>query len=200
MLLNRGDSMKVYKRGDNGEFLMHSDTYLGEDYISPNLVHWKYIKKERKNGRWVYYYDDSAYKPDTEQGVRDYITAYNSKNDYQMSKERYDKMLKNINKMKKEGKKVPKSVPPIGFPEFEENRHAGTSSDNLQYWKNRAAKSKKTYETSYQKYNNVVAKEKAYYKPTEKVKRALAKVGAKTLDTLSSGIHKAKNFFKSIFG
>ena len=49
--------MKIYKRGDNGEFLMHSDTYLGEDYTSPNLVHWKYIKKERKNGRWVYYYD-----------------------------------------------------------------------------------------------------------------------------------------------
>jgi hypothetical protein len=50
--------MKVYSKGDNGEILMHSDTYLGEDYTSPNLVHYKYIKKERKNGRWVYYYDD----------------------------------------------------------------------------------------------------------------------------------------------
>jgi len=50
--------MKTYKRGDNGEILMHSDTYLGEDYTSPNLMHYKYIRKERKNGRWVYYYTD----------------------------------------------------------------------------------------------------------------------------------------------
>ena len=50
--------MKVYSRGDNGEFLMHSDTYLGEDYTSPNLMHWKYIKKERVNGSWRYYYQD----------------------------------------------------------------------------------------------------------------------------------------------
>lgn len=26
------------------------------------LMHWKYIKKEKKNGRWVYYYDDNAAK------------------------------------------------------------------------------------------------------------------------------------------
>jgi hypothetical protein len=51
--------MKVYKKGNNGEFLMHSDIYLGEDYTSPNMMHYKYIKKERKNGRWVYYYDGS---------------------------------------------------------------------------------------------------------------------------------------------
>ena len=67
--------MKIYKRGDNGEFLMHSDTYLGEDYISPNLMHWKYIKKERKNGRWVYYYDNSlnwqrdVYKGEFKSGI-----------------------------------------------------------------------------------------------------------------------------------
>ena len=26
------------------------------------LMHWKYIKREKKNGRWVYYYDDSEMK------------------------------------------------------------------------------------------------------------------------------------------
>lgn len=41
------------------ETLMHSDTYLGLDF-SNDLAHWKYIKKERKNGRWVYYYKDEA--------------------------------------------------------------------------------------------------------------------------------------------
>lgn len=24
------------------------------------LMHWKYIKREKKNGRWVYYYDEAA--------------------------------------------------------------------------------------------------------------------------------------------
>ena len=54
--------MKVYKRGDNGEILMHSDTYLGEDYTSPNLVHYKYLRKEIRNGHTYYIYDDSELK------------------------------------------------------------------------------------------------------------------------------------------
>jgi len=37
--------------------LYHSDTYLGKDF-SDGIKHWKYIKRERKNGRWVYYYKD----------------------------------------------------------------------------------------------------------------------------------------------
>lgn len=36
--------------------LYHSDKYLGADY-SDELKHYKYIKRERINGRWVYYYD-----------------------------------------------------------------------------------------------------------------------------------------------
>lgn len=36
--------------------LYHSDKYLGADY-SDGLKHYKYIKRERINGRWVYYYD-----------------------------------------------------------------------------------------------------------------------------------------------
>lgn len=34
------------------------------------LMHWKYIKREKKNGRWVYYYDQSAY--DNSIAVKDY--------------------------------------------------------------------------------------------------------------------------------
>lgn len=40
--------------------LYHSDTYLGKDF-SDGIKHWKYIKRERKNGRWVYYYNDDHY-------------------------------------------------------------------------------------------------------------------------------------------
>lgn len=36
--------------------LYHSDKYLGADY-SNGIKHYKYIKRERINGRWVYYYD-----------------------------------------------------------------------------------------------------------------------------------------------
>jgi len=67
--------MKTYIKKDDGGILMHSDTYLGEDYTSSNIMHYKYIKKERKNGRWVYYYDGSLneqrdiYKGEFEYGI-----------------------------------------------------------------------------------------------------------------------------------
>lgn len=39
--------------------LYHSDTYLGKDY-SDGIRHFKYIKRVRKNGRWVYYYQNDT--------------------------------------------------------------------------------------------------------------------------------------------
>lgn len=80
--------MKIYTRGDNGEFLMHSDTYLGEDYTSPNMMHYKYIKKVRKNGRWVYYYDGSLdqerndIKTDLEYNIKSGHVAKSTKKGY----------------------------------------------------------------------------------------------------------------------
>ena len=38
--------------------LYHSDKYLGADY-SDGIRHYKYIKREMKNGRYVYYYNTS---------------------------------------------------------------------------------------------------------------------------------------------
>lgn len=35
--------------------LYHSDVYLGKDY-SDGIKHFKYIKREKVNGRWRYYY------------------------------------------------------------------------------------------------------------------------------------------------
>lgn len=35
--------------------LYHSDVYLGKDY-SDGIKHYKYIKREKVNGRWRYYY------------------------------------------------------------------------------------------------------------------------------------------------
>ena len=42
----------------NPNVLYHSDVYLGQDY-SDGIRHWKYIKREMKNGKWVYYYNDA---------------------------------------------------------------------------------------------------------------------------------------------
>ena len=39
--------------------LYHSEMYLGQDY-SDGIKHYKYIKREMKNGKWVYYYKDAA--------------------------------------------------------------------------------------------------------------------------------------------
>lgn len=41
--------------------LYHSGTYLGKDY-SDGIKHWKYVKKERVNGKWRYYYADEEYE------------------------------------------------------------------------------------------------------------------------------------------
>ena len=61
--------------------LYHSDTYLGQEY-SNELYHWKYIKREKKNGRWVYYYKDDQY----EKLKSDHTKAVNKLNAYDKSK------------------------------------------------------------------------------------------------------------------
>lgn len=45
----------MFIRNSNSE-IYHSDVYLGQDF-SDGFKHWRYVKKERRNGRWVYYYD-----------------------------------------------------------------------------------------------------------------------------------------------
>lgn len=41
-----------------GNYYVHN----GQLYKTNELKHWKYIKKERVNGRWRYYYDDGGQK------------------------------------------------------------------------------------------------------------------------------------------
>lgn len=38
--------------------IYRSNVYLGADY-SDSIQHFKYIKREQKNGKWVYYYNTS---------------------------------------------------------------------------------------------------------------------------------------------
>lgn len=53
---NHTDEMYTGKY-DRSEKLYHSDVYLGQDYTD-GIYHFKYIKREKVNGKWVYYYKD----------------------------------------------------------------------------------------------------------------------------------------------
>lgn len=41
----------------NNYVIIHGQLIAVSDDV---LMHWKYIKREKKNGRWVYYYDQSS--------------------------------------------------------------------------------------------------------------------------------------------
>ena len=41
--------------------IYRSNVYLGADY-SDGIQHFKYIRREKRNGKWVYYYDNEASK------------------------------------------------------------------------------------------------------------------------------------------
>lgn len=66
---NHTDEMYTGKY-DRSEKLYHSDVYLGQDYTD-GIYHFKYIKREKKNGKWVYYYKDDL----TDQRKKDLLKA-----------------------------------------------------------------------------------------------------------------------------
>lgn len=39
------------------KYIMHNGAFY--EVSDDELMHWKYIKREKKNGRWVYYYNQS---------------------------------------------------------------------------------------------------------------------------------------------
>lgn len=72
-------------------------------YESDHLAHWKYIKKVRKNGRWVYYYDkddNELTKLKTEERLRKRVesTAFKRYADrvYKQDLENANKNIKNL--------------------------------------------------------------------------------------------------------
>lgn len=90
----------------NKNELYHSSVYLGLDYTD-GIRHWKYIKKERVNGKWRYYYSDAEYnqmKKEYELAAKNYkqseknlfsvndknISVHNSKNSTLEAKNRAD--------------------------------------------------------------------------------------------------------------
>ena len=78
---------------DNKNELYHSTIYLGTDF-SDRIRHWKYVKKVRKNGRWVYYYHD----PDREKIHNDYTNKMN-KLDKEAKNMKWGQIEKKFNKI-----------------------------------------------------------------------------------------------------
>lgn len=76
----------VVKRQNNIiDELIHSDIYLGEEYYD-GLIHkkYKYIDKEFKNGKWVYYYGD----------YKDYYNPKKASRRQREEQAKYDKFAK----------------------------------------------------------------------------------------------------------
>lgn len=183
--------------------LYHSNTYLGQDY-SDGIRHFKYIKREMKNGRWVYYY----------------------------SHDEYNKAKKNLSNSKSNYKKASELSRQAN--ETYNNKHAKLGQANLGYQlskipaateknpfkKLKAKKANKEYEAEYDKalkeYNKassnkrladanakliskeVSANKKAYESVAKKTKvqRALGKGVVKVANAASNAGYKAKQTVK----
>ena len=69
--------------------------YIGKDQ-TPTIKHWRYIKRERKNGRWVYYYDREKLKDDL--GFDERQRLNDSKKELSARKDAYDAQNKYVQK------------------------------------------------------------------------------------------------------
>lgn len=86
--------MGLYKNTNemfNNSSLYHSDEYLGEDYTD-GIKHWKYIKREKRNGRWVYYYKDDKYDKLLKESSNAYANKKIAVNNYYDAKKKYDSL------------------------------------------------------------------------------------------------------------
>ena len=102
--------MKIYEKDNDGNVLFYSDVYLGKDYISDSLKHWKYIRKEKHGDRWVYYYNDPTknFSKDLDNSINEMIRIIEeekksgkkigSSDQYKREVKRYEKAKSDLKK------------------------------------------------------------------------------------------------------
>lgn len=61
------------------------------------LMHWKYIKRVKKNGKWKYYYDTDQLKKDFQNSKLGNAIGYDERNRFNSMKPRYNQALKRFN-------------------------------------------------------------------------------------------------------
>lgn len=167
-----------------------TNAYLGADF-SDGIKHWKYVKRERKNGKWVYYYDDShdeAANKANKQAVIDRM-----------------KMSNRINEIKSEYNSNPSKI------SYNKNKKAQLNgiNDLVKYQEKKfkkqinianAIRNDKEYNTLKK---SVDENNKKYNKNNsfkEKAKKIVAVSSVKVLNTASSAINKGKKLLKRLFG
>jgi len=162
--------MSLYKNTNemfNNSSLYHSDEYLGEDYTD-GIYHWKYIKREKKNGRWVYYYEDKKADALKNKYNKAYIDNINS-GAFQRNEKKID-----INKLDRGNTLIRSSKKP------------GT----LSVWSKKDALSLEKYSKAARKYRNHMSKTLP--------RRIAAKAAITTLNAASSAKQKGQQTISKI--
>lgn len=89
--------------------IVYESSYKKTPAYGDTLMHWKYIKREKKNGRWVYYYDEGDYgeaKKKARDAHREFTNAGIKKSQanilYKFKGERLEMKAKAFNSFSKE--------------------------------------------------------------------------------------------------
>lgn len=203
---------------NNKNTLYHSDVYLGKDF-SDGIRHWKYIKREKKNGKWIYYYNDD-------------ITT-NINNEVTSATNEYNKSVKSYNKAKDAANKARYHFNSMGYmDDYRRDKEKSDKENKIHFWDSKATKFEKTFKaakvnpilynksaeidmhrkdseasTAYSKMDkaktkmdNAKAKQEKNNNTINKTRRKIAKHLVKTLNKASNAKEKGKRTLGKIFG
>ena len=222
--------MSLYKSTNemfNNSTLYHSDEYLGEDYTD-GIKHWKYIKREKRNGRWVYYYED-PYEKNLNNAKKELTNAQNKRD---KSFNNYDKAVDSSNaRFNKNVNTIRKYENSSYFKQWTDKdlrkKYKKALNETGSYYEiqtdgNGKKHKVKVIHPSIETEKKISSLSKKYYKDEDKVRNAgyklrnatkkandkkferkiakpVAKITSKTLNTVSKVHHKGKKYLSKLF-
>lgn len=149
--------------------IVYESSYKKTPVYGDTLMHWKYIKRERKNGRWVYYYNDSEYQ--------------DAKKKHDAYKKGYERARMNM---------IASQANVVANERlYEENGHARQTKEAIQRHKVKAFEYARNYELAGERYVKV-KKEYQAVKIKTLVPRIIAKGAVKIANLLSKLTPKKK--------
>lgn len=159
------------------DYFYHNGMLLSED----ELMHFKYIKREKKNGRWVYYYDDSelkgkekASKKAAEKATGSYVDYYNAKSKFDIHR---SKKL-NTSMYDSNGKITADSLKKYAEMNAKEDELHKTKITNYKKYLKDLESSKKA-DRAYEKYKNKTAISRTVSKGVVKAANAISNLTSK---------------------
>jgi hypothetical protein len=167
----------MFIRNSNSE-IYHSDVYLGQDF-SDGIKHWKYIKRERRNGRWVYYYKDDKYDKLLKESSNAYANKKIAVNNYYDAKKRYDSLN--------------------GPTSMNTYQQALNNKINAAEKANKASRKSEMADERYDEYAKKTAIRRISGKKLVKILNTSSKIIAKGKNTSSKIIAKGKKILSSLF-